>query len=58
MGGGAPPYSPVGQLVLLVCLDSTAILEEKCEGELGEPEDPTGLTGIKQVYHIQPKVPL
>lgn len=28
-GGGGEPYSPVGQLVLFVCLNPTAILEEK-----------------------------
>ena len=54
----ALPYPPVCQLVLLVCLHTTAVLQEKGQGVLGKVENATGLTGIKQVYYIESKVSL
>ena len=52
------PDSPVGQLVLLVSLHSTAVLEEEGQRVFGQLQHMTRHTGVKQVYHVESKVPL
>ena len=52
------PDPPIGQLVLLVGLHITAVLQEVGQRELGQRQHTAGLACVKQVHHVDAKVSL
>ena len=52
------PNPPVGQLVLFVCLHSTAVAQEEGQRVFWQRQHTTCHPRIKEVNHVEPKVPL